>query len=80
MFIGEQLQKEQKMIELFVKAITADVISRNKDGKKTCKKILYKEKDYVKTQVVQRLQSVFIDSKIIYSETDQSITVDWSSD
>jgi hypothetical protein len=80
MWAAEQLQKQEKTIALYVNAISADIIAHNEIGNKTYKKVLYKETDQVKTQVVQRLQSVFIDSNIIYSETDQSITVDWSSD
>ena len=79
MCADEQLKKQEKLIELYVRAITADIISHNGIGHKKCKKVLYKETDHVKTQVVQQLQTVFIDSKIVYSETDQCITVDWSS-
>jgi hypothetical protein len=80
MWIAEQVRKQDETIKRYVKAITADVIAHNNAGNKKCKKVLYKETDFVKTQVVQQLKSVFVDSKIIYSDTDQSITVDWSLD
>lgn len=78
MWAAEQLQKQETDITLYVNAISEHIIAYNKIGNKKYKKILYKETDQVKTQVVQRLQSIFIDSSIVYSETDQSITVDWS--
>lgn len=78
MYISEQVRKQDETIKMYVNAISSDVVSHNNRGKKTCNKVLYKETDFVKTQVVKQLKSVFIDSEIIYSETDQSITVDWS--
>ena len=80
MLIVEQLRKQDESIKMYVNAITSEILWHNKNGKKIYKKILYKEPDQVKTQVMQQLQSVFIDSKIVYSETDQSITIDWSED
>ena len=78
MWVAEQVRKQDETIKMYVKAISIDIIAHNNAGNKKCKKVLYKETDHVKTQVVQQLQSVFVDSKITYSDTDQSITVDWS--
>jgi len=80
MLIAEQVRKQDETIKMYVNAITSEILWNNKNNKKTYTKILYKETDEVKNQVVQQLQLVFIDSKIVYSETDQSITVDWSED
>ena len=80
MLIAEQVRKQDESIKMYVNAITSEILWHNKNNKKTYTKILYKETDEVKNQVVQQLQLVFIDSKIVYSETDQSITVDWSED
>ena len=78
MWIAEQVRKQDETIKMYVKAIHIEIIAHNNAGNKKCKKVLYKETDFVKAQVVKQLKSVFIDSEIIYSETDQSITVDWS--
>ena len=78
MWIAEQVRKQDETIKMYVNAISSDVVSHNNRGKKTCNKVLYKETDFVKAQVVKQLKSVFIDSEIIYSEADHSITVDWS--
>lgn len=78
MLIAEQMRKQDETIKMYVNAITSEILWNNKNNKKTYTKILYKETDEVKNQVVQQLQLVFIDSKIVYSETDQSITIDWS--
>ena len=77
-WIAEQVRKQDESITMYVKAISTDIIANNNAGKKKCKKVLYKESDRVKAQVVKQLKSVFIDSEIIYTEADHSITVDWS--
>jgi hypothetical protein len=78
MWVTEQSRKQDESIKMYVNAITSEILWHNKNGKKMYKKVLYKEPEQVKTQVMQQLQSVFIDSKIVYSETDHSITIDWS--
>ena len=65
MWIAKQLRERDETVKLYVNAISSDVVSHNNRGKTTCNKVLYKETDYVKTQVMKQLQSVFIDSKII---------------
>ena len=77
---AETLRQQDNTIAMYVNAISYDVVSCNNQGKSTCTKVLYQETDYVKTQVMKQLQSVFIDSNIVYSETDQSITMDWTAD
>jgi len=76
--IAEKLKKQEETIAMYVNAISTCVIIYNKKGKKKYKKILYKEQDTVIFQVIEQLQSVFIDSSIVYNETDYSITIDWS--
>jgi len=78
MWIAEQVRKQDETIKMYVNAISIDIIAHNNAGNKKCKKVLYKETDFVKAQVVKQLQTVFIDSEIIYTEADHSITVDWS--
>ena len=80
MLIAEQVRKQDETIKMYVNAITSEILWHNKNNKKTYKKILYNETDQIKTQVVQQLQLVFIDSNIVYSEDEQSITIDWSED
>ena len=77
-WLAEQMITQEKTISLYFNAISENILSYNKMGNTKYKKILYKETDIVKSQVVKQLQSVFIDSKVVYSETDESITVDWS--
>ena len=77
---AETLRQQDNTIAMYVNAISYDVVSCNNKGKTTCTKVLYRETDYIKTQVMKQLQSVFIDSNIVYSETDHSITMDWSAD
>ena len=77
-WIAEQSLKLEKTIAMYVNAISASVIIYNKEGKKKYKKNLYKEPDTVIFQVIEKLQSVFIDSSIVHNETDYSITIDWS--
>jgi aminoglycoside N3'-acetyltransferase len=76
--IAEKLQKQEKDITRFVNAISECVIIYNKEGKKKYKKIMYNEPDTVIFQVIKQLQSIFIDSTIVYTETDNGITIDWS--
>ena len=77
-WVEEQLKNQEETIVMYVKAITSDVISHNKKGNKKYKKILYKEPDVIKTEVIKQLQSIFIDSIIVYTETDHGITIDWT--
>ena len=60
MWIAEQVRKQDETIKMYVNAISSDVVSHNNRGKKTCKKVLYKETDFVKAQVVKQLKSVFL--------------------
>jgi hypothetical protein len=78
MWIAEQVRKQDETIKMYVNAITSEILWNNKHGKKSYTKILYKEPEHVKTQVMQQLQSVFVDSNIVYSDNDGSITIDWS--
>ena len=80
MLKAEKIRKQEADIQMYVNAITNDILSRNKMGHTQYNKILYKEPDQVKEQIVKQLQSVFIDSKITYWEVDHIITVDWSED